>query len=518
MKTYSRKILSLLTAMILIMSVFVVPAAAADTVSITIDRDDEYGAAGITTSGIRDYYYFKVFSASYDTVTSSGGGVEADGTPMAVTVTPAGVAVSYYLSTTDASEAALVSKLGSWDDAAKTWTKASGNNWFELTKSADGKKYTVSWTSGAAVTAENVQAAASWLYDNSVYTKNAKMTYSDSAKQWTASGLDKGYYLLKGSEGQNLVAATADITVKEKNSYPTITKKQKDEDASAFGTAAVNVAIGDVIEYLVTVKVTADANQDIVVTDKLSEGLSYDSSYGLVVSPSGLTEGTDYVKETAGAGEAWKITIKPTAATKGKNIEFSFKATVGLNAITADSAKKNTVTLNYNGDHYVQTDEVSYKTYYSGIKKVDGSDETITLDGVKFTLEENGSEFKVSRHADGYYYFDAAGSAEVETTGGGLIVIRGLDEDKTYTLIETETLDGYNPLDGPVTLVLHEDNTTSAAASMVTDTYADDHVLNNKGIVLPATGGIGTTIFYVIGTILVLGAGAMLVAKKKAGR
>ena len=59
--------------------------------------------------------------------------------------------------------------------------------------------------------------------------------------------------------------------MKEKNSYPTITKKQKDEGASAFGTEALDVAIGDVIEYLVTVKVTADANQDIVVTDKLSK-------------------------------------------------------------------------------------------------------------------------------------------------------------------------------------------------------------------------------------------------------
>ena len=96
------------------------------------------------------------------------------------------------------------------------------------------------------------------------------------------------------------------------------------------------------------------------------------------------------------------------------------------------------------------------------------------------------------------------------TDENGLIIIRGLDKDKTYTLTETETNDGYNLLDGDVTLTLVEDK----SADIPTDaTFAQ--VQNNKGTVLPGTGGIGTTIFYILGSALVIGCGIVLISRKR---
>ena len=108
-----------------------------------------------------------------------------------------------------------------------------------------------------------------------------------------------------------------------------------------------------------------------------------------------------------------------------------------------------------------------------------------------------------------------------------MILIRGLDDDKKYTLTETYTLPGYNMLEGDVDLDLEEDIAPVPAGSGTSGTsgtfegydpenYQD--VINNQGSVLPSTGGIGTTIFYIVGGLLAVGAGVVLVTKKRMGK
>ena len=122
---------------------------------------------------------------------------------------------------------------------------------------------------------------------------------------------------------------------------------------------------------------------------------------------------------------------------------------------------------------------------------------------------------------------DATGATTtVKTDAAGQIRIRGLDDDKTYTLTETVNPNaGYNMLAAPVTLTLQEDTytvvdengtetTTSSYDGATDDTWQD--VVNNKGSILPSTGGIGTTIFYIVGAVLVLGAAAIIIARRKA--
>ena len=203
--------------------------------------------------------------------------------------------------------------------------------------------------------------------------------------------------------------------------------------------------------------------------------------------------------------------------------------TVTADALT-DPDKMNPSGLIYN-EYDSIPDKVYFKTYYTGIIKVDGEDSTVKLEGVKFVLKENGVTFPVSKNTDGYYVPTAApdtssmtaeeaaaaldAAATVVTDANGKIIIRGLDEDKTYTLTEIETNEGYNLLVGDKELVLIEDGYDKDGKPTFDPSTQFDTIENNKGTVLPSTGGIGTTLFYVFGTLLVLAAGVVLVTKRR---
>ena len=554
--------MALVIALVMCMAM-AIPAMAA---SITINRDDSYDGTGNGNT----YKYYKVFSASYESNSSTGGGSTA-GVPGDVTASAENAS---YTATAD-----VAAKLGRWVAATGTpgqdgyvaahWEKASGNEWFVLTpiSGSDPQTYNVAWDEEADDDADAVQAAAAWLIENEAY-ESGPTALSFANGKWTAGTIDPGYYLVEGATGKNLVAATSDITINEKNTYPGDDKQQKDaDDGEDFTDDDVNVAVGDVINYTVTVTIpaTAKVGDKILVWDKASQGLSYVANSVTVSSNAGNATVGDPAAADVDSSWDWSKLITVTEGSVGKTVVFSFNMTVTSDAIT-DTEKKNESGLKYGHDDgtgnipwtYESTpDEVEYKTYFAGIHKIDGTTEE-DLEGVKFNLFEDGEAFNVTL-SDGVY-IPGGTSNEVVTDGDGLIRIRGLDSnEKTYTLTETETLDGYNMLDEDVTLTLHLDSVTTVTYTPA-DTYdgtasyyekdgneyvpatveeadfeagkyytkteatstfgsADedtwDEVENNKGSVLPSTGGIGTTIFYVIGAILVLGAGILLVTRRR---
>ena len=92
----------------------------------------------------------------------------------------------------------------------------------------------------------------------------------------------------------------------------------------------------------------------------------------------------------------------------------------------------------------------------------------------------------------------------------------------TYYLQEIKAPDGYNTLDKPVKVEItatYDDNgniTTNATPNEQNNHYeVTSTITNNKGTVLPSTGGIGTTIFYVVGGLLMVGAAILLITKKR---
>ena len=537
------------------------------TVTIEITRDDSY--AGDATQAGRTYKYYKVFTASYESNTSSGGG-HNNGDPGNITGTAD--AVAYTASST------VAAKLGSWIPAAGTpgeedykeahWEKVEGNEWFDLTPIAGTTNYSVRWSNDKS-TSDVVQEAAQWLFTHNVYDgSGTALTFADG--KWTATGLEKGYYLVESATGKNLIAATTDVKINEKNAYPPLDKTQADEDNATQNNETRNVAVGDKIDYevKVTIPATAKVGEKILVWDKASTGLSYNNDVDVKTNAGNANVG-DYTGTDKDSNWAWCREITVTKDSLGKDVVFKFSMTVTSDALI-DSDKENESGLKYGQDSDNKwiyegiPDKVEYKTYFAGIEKIDGKDSSIKLENVEFTLKEDNVDFKVTKvTGKDYYVPDANGSATVKTAADGTIRIRGLDDDKTYTLTETNNPNaGYNMMAEAVTLTLHEDTTktiTYTPAESFTEgteyyikgedgSYALDEnvtsetfesgkyytktesesgsydgatvdtwqdVVNNKGALLPSTGGIGTTIFHIAGAALVLGAGILLISKKR---
>ena len=118
---------------------------------------------------------------------------------------------------------------------------------------------------------------------------------------------------------------------------------------------------------------------------------------------------------------------------------------------------------------------------------------------------------------------NATEAIKVKTPANGNITFEGLDAG-TYYLEETKAPVGYNKLTAPITVVIDRGTLPTVASQTISytvkygDTTADDHVVrveNKAGTVLPSTGGMGTTLFYVIGGGLMVAAIVLLVTKKR---
>ena len=190
-------------------------------------------------------------------------------------------------------------------------------------------------------------------------------------------------------------------------------------------------------------------------------------------------------------------------------------------------------------------DTAKIATYAAAIKKVDESGNALA--GATFTIK--GLVVEAVTGETGVYKVvsynpaaNAAESAELSTDENGKLYIVGLAKDVKLTVTEFKAPDGYNKLTETVELtpqVLEEsiyetsgerhydkdgnlvsESVTEGTTVTVTKNLSDLdagalEIENNQGSLLPSTGGIGTTIFYIVGAVLVIGAGVILVAKKR---
>jgi fimbrial isopeptide formation D2 family protein/LPXTG-motif cell wall-anchored protein len=326
--------------------------------------------------------------------------------------------------------------------------------------------------------------------------------------------VDDGYYLVTSSLGSNLGLATANIpmVIVEKNTFPAIDKKQNDDGSTTYADTAVDVAVGDKIYYQLTVTVPATFDKDITITDILPAGLKAPTT---VASDIG-TLGTDYTVSVTGQTVAIVIKKETTdTGLRGKTVNFTYSADVEVGILLlTDENKKNAVSLVYS--NFTQNDAVSFNTYDAGAYKYAGdiNANPTSLAGAQFELQLDNTVVNVSYdETNKYYYPDTAGTAVITSDAEGKIVIRGLDNKTTYSLKETVAPGGYNLPTDPFVLVLEKDS--SGEASITPGTAATINIQNVAGTILPSTGGIGTTIFYIVGSVLVVGAGVVLITKKR---
>ena len=414
-------------------------------------------------------------------------------------------------------------------------TDSTGHALFTVTKTADGSRFNV-------VPNREYEDADGIMIANALNTLTdiivSKSVTVNSRDSVTITGLEDGYYLFVSSLGTKLVVDTAsgDCTIYEKNYYPSSTKKVENS----------KVTVGEDATYYIIVKVPETVNAPITVHDTLDNELKFNQNSVAVHidETNAITDSTDVAElssenysELTGTGItvssevnghcSFEITIP--AAQAGKTLVFKYSAK--LSGIDNE---------NPNGP-YNNTEYITYAKYESEHKIVQINtcdfDLTKTFEGndaktlnAKFKLYKADSEGKlviddshvmvvdtINKSEDKYVVNkEDSDNTEITAFNTKKLNVIGLGEG-TYYLVETSTERGYNLLADSIRIDVDGEGNVSHKKG-TEDTINNNHVevLNNKGLLLPSTGGMGTTVFAIVGLLVMAGAAVTLIVKKRA--
>lgn len=483
---YMKKLLTLLAVLTLALAMAVPAFAASSTGTITIDN----AVTGTT------YKAYRIFDLeSYDTGKN---------------------AYSYKLSSAWSGFPAYSTTIDSNTVSAADFFSVNSAGYIEW---KDAKK-----DAGA----DFAKLAKAFAFEKSIACDETK-TATDATVTFT--DLILGYYLVDTSLGSlcSLDTTAPSVTIKEKNSDTTIEKKiviNGDEkvDSNSAG-------IGDTVNFSITITVKDGAPKNYVLHDKLS-GLTFNSnSLKVQIGTTTLTPNTDYTLETNPAdGDSFDVNFTNGKLQTNDVVVVTYSATVATDAAIAGAGNTNKAELEYNGKDST-TEETTTYVWKLNVHKytLNNTNDEVALSGAKFVLYRMDSGAKkyaklTNNKIDGWVN-DKGDATTLETSGKGDILIEGLNVG-TYYLEETEAPVGYNKLTNPIEVKITATSDATGVSETVeyrnqndsTYTPATDatvKVLNKAGTQLPSTGGIGTTLFYVIGGGLMAVAAVLLVTKKR---
>lgn len=392
----------------------------------------------------------------------------------------------------------------------------------------------VTWKEGASV--EGFAQKALAYATNNTTTIAADDTKTATTSTVSFSGLPLGYYLVETSVGTVIALNTTNPiwTIQDKNVAPTVKKEVSKTENGTYREEST-ASIGDIVYFKTTIAAKKGA-RNYVLHDTMSAGLTFDES-SIVVKKEGATtpleRDSDYelVTDATAKGDSCTFHIKFTESfcksiTADTNIIVTYSATLNEKAeIGSTTGNKNTTYLKY-GDNS-KTKEYNTTTYTFEVPVFKYAEKTTGnktgLPNAEFTLSKNAngtapiSLVNITGGApEGKYRVAKTGDAtiidKVKTLDTGKFTIQGLDAG-TYYLTETKQPDGYNKLSAPVKITIAEDGKITIDDKSGEVTLVE--VENKSGSLLPSTGGRGTTLFYILGAILVVGSGVVLITKKR---
>lgn len=477
---HARKLASLLLALVMVFAL-ATTAFASETVTppttgtITVDNpraDQEYKA-------------YKIFDVVYDTK-------------------------GHYSYTIDSTSV--------WFNTVDTYSKQTNSG---LTLAQVGvTTYVVTTTSdfSAPPFAEALKAA--------VGEKTDGITLTKASGKATATNLDLGYYFVASTSGAlcNLTTTNPDVTIHDKNDMPFEKTDNK-----------VSADVGETVNYTITGKVpdtTGFETYTYEIADTMSEGLTFNrNSLAVKVGSADVTADTDkctIIYDATTTPNTFKLSINVKNFNIGDDIVVTYDATINEKAV--EKISYNEATLTYSNDptdsaKTTTTPAQKQEVYTSKIviDKYETGKPGTKLPGAEFVLcrkaPNDDAQYAAVQNDIQYYRWDEAtktvswvddidAATKVTTDNKGEAFFEGL-ADGTYYLVETKAPAGYNPLTAPVPV------TVAGSSTDITKLSVTAKVENQAGTLLPSTGGVGTTVFYVLGAVLVLGAVVLLVTKKR---
>lgn len=400
--------------------------------------------------------------------------------------------------------------------------------------------------------------------------KHRKTTFTASiAKDAKNVELPAGYYLLVDvttpGEGDAMNSALLQVTNKgnivldKKYDVPQVNKSVKDTDDQwgeaadwcigsnvpfqLIGTLPSNYADYETYKYVFhdTLSSALKYNGDVTVYFRSGDKDTQIASSNFTVDPPSAA--------TAGGGTL-TITFNDLKKVSGVNItsggQIVVKYTAKLlnTAVIGQPGNSNEVYLEYSSNpnfsgtgtpptSETPIDTVLVFTYELDVNKVDGAETTKKLKDAEFKLQNADGKWATvdnTNKVTGWVDTQDKGSI-LKTDANGLAKIIGLDAGN-YKLHETKAPAGYNklkdPIDITITAELDKGENTPALKALtikvgtgaaekgdVAKGLVSTTVTNNSGATLPETGGVGTTLFYIIGGVLMVGAAVLLVTRKR---
>ena len=442
---------------------------------------------------------------------------------------------------------------------------ASDTSPFTLTATTTENVYNVSLKEGK--TAAEVSA---FLKANEANLTKTAESVEVTTNEVKFENLPYGYYYITSSLGTvvTIDSAMKDVTVIDKNQKPgwdpedpenpnesgeqgKFVATSADGDFAKSSTAAIN----DTAYFKINAFAPKYAGDKLVATykfvDTLAAGFTYNDDLKVMLGDKELEKDTDYTVDANGQTitvvvNAGTITDYPVEA----HLSITYSATVDKDAVydNVNTADMSWTVYPNDGNGDPDPDQPPYDpndptdpnypenpsedpkdpenpgesttdTYVFGFnvqKYKESVDDANKLDGAKFKLyasADGDDEILVVKVSDGVYRVAVKDETGVEIEAGAAKIF-GLNA-KTYYLEETAAPAGYN--------ILAERVPVEIKADTEAEDNVDDNgilnktidVINNAGALLPSTGGMGTTLFYVIGGLLVVAVAVLLITKKR---
>lgn len=394
----------------------------------------------------------------------------------------------------------------------------------------------VSWKENADP-AEFAKLALDYAKTNSKANQGS-VTASGTPVQFTGLGL--GYYLVDSSVGTlcSLDTTKPTVEIKEKNVVPSVDKKVSNSKTGTFDTSST-ASIGDTV-YFKTIITAQPGAQNYVLHDKMDVGLTFNESSVKAILNKNETKkdteltATDYSVVTSNLEDTdpkctFHIEFTPKLCESLKaddTITVTYSATLNENAVIAGEGNKNETWLKYGENNNLETTHptTDTKTFemhvFKFYKDKKNSDKETGLADAVFTLSKksDGTEpiklTKTNENSNIYKVNNNGTITDITTPGDGKFTIQGLGAG-TYYLTEIKQPDGYNKLAKSVKVEIDVNGAITVDGKLITGVDKLVKVENKTGTVLPSTGGVGTTMIYLVGAVLVLGSGVVLATKRR---
>lgn len=433
-----------------------------------------------------------------------------------------------------------------YNETAKSFRYEKNNKWGAFVDDQSDKlavdaNGVVTWKEGVSAEKDGAPIKALAIAAGQ-YVKDQGTTFAadDSVKATSNTvifdNLPLGWYLVVSDLTNDAICSidttAKEVTIKEKNGVPTVTKEV--EYASGSWGEGNDGNVGDTVNFQTTINVTDGDPTNYVLHDKMSNGLNYQT--GTISVKKNDERFTDYTIETPIDDCTFEIKFKDGTLQTNDKVVVTYSATINSNAVVGTAGNDNDTWLVYGDEGKITRSKTKTYTWSFNILKffTDSNGDKKYLANVEFVLYRKNADDKAE-----YAKFDSnnklSGWTEAESEAGKLktnatsiVGVEGLDKG-TYFLKEITTPDGFNGLTSDVEVQIDSScNTLNGATYTVqykmvneddfTDTDEEEKVVpieNKRGTVLPGTGGIGTTIFYVVGGGLMVAAAILLITKKR---